>query len=103
MKSKTFSMELDAEVRDVLARDPDHSVLLQIMRRFKEAGGSQREAYDTLQRIWEEHGFHSDEHDSPNVLRDELEYTMEVVWGFCSSGQMIWDSSLTNEYRPSNR
>jgi hypothetical protein len=102
MKPKTVSMDLDAEIRDVLTRKPDHRALLEIMRRFKEAGGSQREAYETLQRIWEEHGFQDDEHDNPNLLRDELEYTMEVVWGFCSSGQMIWDSSLTNNYQPSN-
>jgi hypothetical protein len=97
MKSEMSSRDLDSEVRDALAREPDHKALMDIMRHFKEAGGSQREAYDTLQRIWEEHGFHDDEHASPNVLRDELEYTMEVVWGFCSSGQRIWDSSLNNE------
>jgi hypothetical protein len=69
------------------------------MRRFKEAGGTQKEAYDTLQRIWEAYGFQDEEHDVPNLVRDELEFTMEVVWGFCSAGQRIWESSLANDYK----
>jgi hypothetical protein len=91
------AQDFEFEVRDALDRDADHKVLLDIVRCYKDRGGTQRETYDALQRIWLGFGFDEDEHDAPNRLRDELEYTMEVVWGFCSSEQRIWESSLTND------
>ena len=62
---------------------------------FKAGGGSQREAYETLQAIWLKLGFDTDEGEADNTLRNNLEYVMEVVWGFCSPGASIWDGSLS--------
>ena len=30
-------------------------------------------------------------------VRDDLEYVMEIVWGYCSSEAAIWETSLRNE------
>ena len=88
--------EFESKLRDSLAQGAGHELLLGIVRRFKVDGGTQREAYDTLQRIWLEYGFDEDDGELPNQIRDDLEYAMEVTWGFCSSAQRIWESSLSN-------
>jgi hypothetical protein len=88
----TFRDEFLAALQGGAAID----ALLDIVRQFKAGGGAQREAYETLQAIWLEFGFDSDEGDEANPLRDKLEYVMEVVWGFCSPGASIWDGTLSN-------
>lgn len=96
MKTQTSSADLEAEVRAALERGADHRSLLETVGRYKDRGVTQREAYDALERIRLGFGFNDDEGDAPNRLRDELEFTMEVVWDFCSGGQRIRETSLTN-------
>lgn len=95
-----MSTEVDVAFRDeflaALREGATIDALLDAVRQFKTGGGTQREAYETLQAIWLEFGFDSDEGKELNPLRDNLEYVMEVVWGFCSPGASIWDGSLSN-------
>lgn len=86
--------DLKSEFRAALGRRADHEALLDIVRRYKAFGGSPQQAYDVLQAIWIGMGFDEDPHDAVNETRDNLEYVMEVVWGF--SGRAIWESSLSN-------
>jgi len=88
-------MALKSEFVEALQRGVDHESLLNIVRRHKQLGLTQRETYDVLQEIWHEKGFDVDDGEH-NPLRDNLEYVMEIVWGFCSAGRGIWDTSLTN-------
>jgi hypothetical protein len=86
--------DLKNDFRTALEEHLGHESLLEIVRRYKSAGGGQRQAYDALQSLWIEMGFDEDPHDAENETRDNLEYVMEVVWGF--SGRPIWESSLAN-------
>jgi hypothetical protein len=84
---KTFQKKLE------LGDDAD--ALLDLVREYKAKGLSQRAAYDELQELWLSYGFDDDDHDGANPLRDNVEYVMEVVWGFCPSGQGLWEGSLS--------
>lgn len=75
-------MKPKSDLQAALDQGADHKTLLGIARRHKDRGVTQREVYDTLQRIWLDFGFNDDEGDAPNRLRDELEFAMEIVWGF---------------------
>ncbi len=95
--AKAIDSALKAKLVDALDQGPDHKVLLDIIRTFKAKGGAQRIAYDTLEALWKDYGFHQDAGSGKNPVRDELEYAMEIVWGFCAEGMGIWDRSLTND------
>jgi hypothetical protein len=88
---------LRAEVADALRRGAGQSELLAIIRAFKARGGDQRAAYDTLEAVWKAQGFDADGGGDAGPIRDELEYVMEIVWGYCSREAAIWETSLTNE------
>jgi hypothetical protein len=88
---------LKAKLVDALGQMPDHKVLLDIIRTFKAKGGAQRIAYNTLEAVWKDYGFHQHDGSGKNSVRDELEYAMEIVWGFCAEGMGIWDRPLTND------
>jgi hypothetical protein len=89
-------MSFKTEILDALRAGADHEMLLYIIRRFKATGGTQRETYKLLQDIWIELGFNEDAGEETNKVRDELEYVMELVWGFCSRQQSLWETSLHN-------
>ena len=89
-------MELKSEVKEQLLADASHPELVDIVLRYKDSGGTQREAYDQLHELWLELGFDEDESVQPNLVRDELEYLMELVWGFCSSDKALWETSLSS-------
>ena len=89
-------MNLRTEFQDALARGADDEELLDIVRRYKSRGGKQREAYDALHAIWADHGYDADASESDDPTRDRLEYVMEIVWGFCSTEQAIWETTLSN-------
>jgi hypothetical protein len=94
-------MTLKSEFQKQLEAGADDSGLVALVRRFKADGLSQREAYDQLHALWLEYGFDDDDTDE-SPLRDNLEYVMEIVWGFCPAGRAIWDGSLSNESQPSS-
>jgi hypothetical protein len=89
-------MNLKAEFRKELLSGASHEELIEVVLRYKSQGGTQREAYDQLHELWLELGFDEDESDAPNNQRDELEYVMEIVWGFCSSDKALWETSLSS-------
>jgi len=85
--------------QDRLERGTDHGELLALVRTYKARGLSQREAYDQLQELWMEFGFDDDDgEDDP--IRDNLEYVMQIVWGFCPDGARIWEDSLSTHNQP---
>lgn len=89
------------DFKKALEAGSGHAVLLELVREYKHVGLSQRAAYDTLQELWLEYGFDNDPHEGENEIRDDLEYVMEVVWGFCPAGIAIWPGSLSSEKQPS--
>jgi hypothetical protein len=70
--------------------------LLDLVRDYKTKGLSQRAAYDELQELWLSCGFDDDD-GGEDPVRDNLEYVMEVVWGFCPAGQELWEGSLSQQ------
>lgn len=92
-------MTLKREFKTALEAGEDHRALLDIVRRHKASGLAQRDAYDALQELWQEYGYHDDEQ-SESELRNNLEYIMEIVWGFCPAAAAIWPESLSNERQP---
>jgi hypothetical protein len=93
-------MTLKHETQSLLESGGDSSDVIDLVRRFKSDGTSQREAYDALQDLWAGYGFDDDDQAEPNRIRNELEHAMEVVWGFCPEATRIWDTSLSNERQP---
>jgi len=83
-----------------LERGDGADELLTLVRDYKAKGLSQREAYDELQELWLSYGFDDDDHDGVNSIRDNLEYVMEVVWGFCPAGRALWEGSLSQQRQP---
>ncbi|MGD9857893.1 MAG: hypothetical protein AB7U20_23360 [Planctomycetaceae bacterium] len=93
-------MRLKTEFRASLESGANHDELAALVRRHKASGLSQREAYDQLQQLWVEYGFDADDHDGENPVRDNLEYIMEIVWGFCPAERAIWEDSLSTQNQP---
>jgi hypothetical protein len=93
--AEVAKMNLQSEFQDALARGADDDELLDVVRRYKSGGGNQREAYDALHAIWSDHGYAADTSESDDPTRDQLEYVMEIVWGFCSTDQAIWETTLS--------
>ncbi len=91
-----IKMNLKTEFHKALFSGAPHEELVEVVLRYKATGGTQREAYDQLHELWLELGFDEDESNQPNPQRDELEYVMELVWGFCSSEKTLWETSLSS-------
>ncbi len=89
-------MNLKLEFSKALHSGASQEALIEIVLQYKSTGGTQRGAYDQLHELWLELGFDEDESDHPNSQRDELEYVMELVWGFCSSEKTLWETSLSS-------
>jgi hypothetical protein len=89
-------MDLRTEVYEALQRSAGHEELLAIVRRHKFAGINQRQAYETLERLWKE--LHFDENEGEeSPMQTNLEYVLEVVWGFCPRAAALWETSLSKE------
>lgn len=98
----TTNDALREEIRSGLQASLSPETLLEIVRQHRARGMNQRAIYDTLEEIWRELGFHDDESPlgcEPNPRRETLQQIMDVVWGYCSRGSGIWDSSLNDEPR----
>jgi hypothetical protein len=89
-------MNFKEEILRGLRQGADASALREVVHRFKAGGGTQREAYDLLEEVWRDLGFAEDQGGCENPTRDELEYLMELVWGFCGTEEAIWETSLSN-------
>ncbi|MEX0701679.1 MAG: hypothetical protein WD069_06235 [Planctomycetales bacterium] len=92
-------MDVKGEFRTALESGANDAALLELVRRHKASGLAQRDAYDALQELWQEYGFHDDDQTESEV-RNNLEYVMENVWGFCPAAAAIWPESLSNEKQP---
>lgn len=93
-------MNLKRDFKEALESGAGHEALLELVRRHKHAGLGQRAAYDALQDLWLEYGFENDSQEGENAIRDNLEYVMEVVWGFSPASVAIWPTSLSMEKQP---
>ena len=89
-------MNLKSEFRMALLSGAPHEELIEVVLQYKSQGGAQREAYDQLHALWLELGFDEEESNQPHSQKDELEYILELVWGFCSSEKALWESSLSS-------
>lgn len=89
-------MNFNADFRKALLSGASHENLINLVLDYKSVGGTQRVAYDQLHELWLAVGFDEDESDHPNPQRDEVEYVMELVWGFCSSEKALWETSLSS-------
>jgi hypothetical protein len=72
--------QLKSRIQAALDQRAGDEALFAIVREHYAGGGTQSQAYNTLQEVWEERGYHEDEHDAPDPKRDALEYVMERVW-----------------------
>ncbi len=89
---------LRVDVLDALNRLAPIQELLEIIRRYKGHGASQKETYDTLQALWIELGCQGTNDETAKCSL--LGAVMDRVWGFCSATDSIWDTNLSDEQRP---
>jgi hypothetical protein len=89
-----INTDLRDEILGALQRGASHNDLLAIVLRHKSRGVSQRETYDTLQRIRDDFGC-DEQADEESPLCVALEAIMDRVWGFCPQADAIWGSSLS--------
>ena len=92
-------MTFKTEFQSKLESGVEYDELLALVRQCKTDGLSQRETYDQLQELWLKYGFDDDD-GGDNPIRDNLEYVMEIVWGFCPDPRQIWESSLSRQNQP---
>ena len=81
-------MDLEAEIKEALKKQAALQTLREIVCRYKHSGGTQQEAYITLEKIRCEQIEESSE--------DRILELMDFVSGFCSKEQRIWDEVLVN-------
>ncbi len=80
-------MNLEKEIKKALNQKASLQTLREIISRYKQCGGTQQDAYGTLEHI----RCASIEGISEDLLLD----LMDFVTGFCSKNQRIWDKVLT--------
>ncbi|MCZ6872694.1 MAG: hypothetical protein O7G88_04055 [bacterium] len=80
-------MNLEKEIKEALNQKTSLRTLREIVSRYKQYGGTQQDAYGTLENI----RCASIEGMSEDLLLD----LMDFVTGFCSKNQRIWDKVLT--------
>jgi hypothetical protein len=79
-------MDFESEIRTALQKQVSLPLLREIVQRYKYWGGTQKQAYGTLEKIRQEY---SDKPDEELILD-----LMDFVAGFCSIDQRIWDKVL---------
>ena len=80
-------MNLEKEIKEALNQKASLQTLRAIISRYKQCGGTQQDAYGTLENI----RCASIEGMSEDLLLD----LMDFVTGFCSKHQRIWDEVFT--------
>ena len=86
MLGEAISMNLEGEIKIALKKQESLQMLREIVCQYKQSGGTQQAAYETLEKI--RHG-QMEEPDEDRIL--EL---MDFVAGFCAQDQKIWDEIL---------
>ena len=81
-------MDFEIEIKAALQQQVPLPMLREIVHRYKQRGGTQKNAYSTLEKIRQEYG------EDPG--EDLLLELMDFVTGFCSTDQRIWDETLIN-------
>jgi hypothetical protein len=81
-----MSMSLEDQIKRALQKQASLQMLREIVCQYKQNGGTQQAAYETLEKIRCEQ---MEEPDEDRVL--EL---MDFVAGFCAQDQKIWDEIL---------
>jgi hypothetical protein len=79
-------MSLEDQIKRALQKQESLQMLREIVCQYKQNGGTQQAAYETLEKIRREQKEGSDE--------DRVLELMDFVAGFCAQDQKIWDESL---------
>ena len=70
--------------------------LVEIVEIHKAQGLTQQAAYDVLESIWMEHGC-QELGEEESAFCGLLGGLLDRVWGYCSSKDAIWDTSLSGK------
>jgi hypothetical protein len=87
--------DLDDELFDALDRGKPFDDLLDVLRRFKQRGVSQRAVYDKLTAIWMQFGCGDEAEQSPGCT--QVEDLLEIVGHHRPTKHAIWAGSLSSE------
>jgi hypothetical protein len=79
-------MSLEDQIKRALQKQASLQMLREIVCQYKQNGGIQQEAYETLEKIRREQMEEPDE--------DRILELMDFVAGFCAQDQKIWDEIL---------
>ena len=79
-------MDLENEIQTALKKQVPLPMLREIVQRYKQCGGTQKTAYDALEKIRQDY--------SDEPCEDLILDLMDFVAGFCSKDQRIWDEVL---------
>jgi hypothetical protein len=79
-------MSLEDQIKRALQKQASLQMLREIVCQYKQNGGTQQAAYETLEKIRCEQMEESDE--------DRILELMDFVAGFCAQDQRIWDEIL---------
>jgi len=79
-------MDFEIDIKAALKQQVPLSMLREIVHQYKQHGGTQKNAYSTLEKIRQEY--------SEDPCEDLLLDLMDFVAGFCSAEQKIWDETL---------
>ena len=82
-------MDLACEIKEALQENVSAPILIDLLYRYKQSGGTQKRAYAILERIRDDELEDSDE--------DRILELMDFVSGFCSQDKRIWDEMLIDE------
>ena len=81
-------MNLESEIKKALKEDLSLTQLTDLLFRFKQFGGSQKEAYKILEKIRDG--------DIDESVEDKVLEIMDFVSGYCSQDNRIWEGVLIN-------
>lgn len=81
-------INLEFEIKEALQKNVSLPTLIDLLYRYKQLGGAQKEAYAILEKIRES--------DIEEFAEDRILELMDFVAGFCSQDKRIWDEVLIN-------
>ncbi|ETW99862.1 MAG: hypothetical protein ETSY1_13365 [Candidatus Entotheonella factor] len=81
-------MNLEFELTESLQKNMSLPVLIDLIYQYKQIGGTQQEAYATLEKIRE--------NDIEESTENRILEVMDFVSGFCSPDKRIWNEVLIN-------
>ena len=81
-----INMNVEGEIKVALQKQASLQMLRELVCQYKQHGGTQQAAYETLEKIRREQMKGPDE--------DRVLELMDFVAGFCAQDQKIWDEIL---------